>query len=212
DNVNLGFSYASARKHDLRFLLTANGFLRAQNNLIFLNAAAFPRNINADDVESRGVEGSLNVWFRDAFRLNLNATRLNQVYGEVRSLSQAESLEGTDFPNIPKWFYNARLTYTNDRLLGPANVLSAYTQYKYVDQFNFLNVAGTFDPASFVPVQKRVDVGINITLQDGKYGLSFNANNILDAEVFDNFSVPRPGRNFNFRLSYRIDDFSPNNQ
>ncbi|MEM6772140.1 MAG: TonB-dependent receptor, partial [Bacteroidota bacterium] len=118
DNFNLGFSYASARKRDIRFLLTANGFIRAQKNLIFLSAATFPRNINADDVDSRGVEGSLNVWFRDAFQLNLNATRLRQVYGEIRSLSQTQSLEGTDFPNVPKWFYNARLTYNSERIIG----------------------------------------------------------------------------------------------
>ncbi|MEM1359263.1 MAG: hypothetical protein AAGF89_13730, partial [Bacteroidota bacterium] len=158
--------------------------------------------------ETIGGEGSLSLWFRDIFRLDVNATRIRQVYGEIRSLSQTESLEGTDFPNVPKWFYNTRLTYTNTELLGAGNQLAVYGQYKYVDQFNFLNVAGTFDPASFVPVQKRLDFGLNLSFQEGKYGVSLNANNILDAEVFDNFSVPRPGRNYNVRLSYRLDNFS----
>ncbi|MEM6697112.1 MAG: TonB-dependent receptor [Bacteroidota bacterium] len=208
DNYNLGISFASPRSSNLRFLATANGFARFQQNLIFLNAATFPSNENADDVETLGVEGSLNIWFKDWIRLDANATRLRQVFGEVTSLSQAKSLEGTDFPNIPKWFYNARLTYTNDQLLGKDNNFSIYAQYKFVDRFNFLTVAGVLDDTNTVPQQERIDAGVNVSLKDGQYGVAFNINNILDADLFDNFSIPRPGRNFNVRVNYRFRNFN----
>ncbi|MEM9260303.1 MAG: TonB-dependent receptor, partial [Bacteroidota bacterium] len=208
DNFNLGVSYASARNREVRFLVSTNGFSRAQQDLIFPNANTFQRYENADNANTLGVEGGVNVWFRDALRLDVNATRLRQVYGEVTTLTQAGSLEGTDFPNVPKWFYNARLTYTQEELLGKGSEVAVYTQYKYVDQFNFLNVSGTFDPASYVPEQTRVDAGISISLQDRKYTIAFNANNLFDAEVFDNFSVPRPRRNFNLRFGYQFTDLS----
>ncbi|MEM9887130.1 MAG: TonB-dependent receptor [Bacteroidota bacterium] len=207
DNYNVGISFASPRNKNLRFLTTVNGFARFQENLIFLNAATFPSNENADDVETLGVEGSLNIWFRDWLRLDANATRLRQVFGEVTSLSQAKSLEGTDFPNVPKWFYNARLTYTNNELVGEDNTLSIYAQYKFVDRFNFLTAAGVLDESNTVPQQERIDVGINILFKDGQYGLAFNVNNILDADLFDNFSIPRPGRNYNVRVNYRLRNF-----
>ncbi len=207
NNFNLGLSYASPRQRDLRVLVSANGFTRAQQDLIFPNANTFQRYENADNANTLGVESSIKFWFRDALRLDVNATRLRQEYGEITSLTQAGSLEGTDFPNVPKWFYNARLTYTKEGVFGKRNTLSVYTQYKYVDQFNYLNVSGTFDPASYVPEQTRVDVGLSLSLLDRKYTIAFNANNIFDAEVFDNFSVPRPGRNFNVRLGYQLTDF-----
>ncbi|MEL7222046.1 MAG: TonB-dependent receptor, partial [Bacteroidota bacterium] len=208
ENLNLGFSYTSPRQRDFRWLLATSGFSRKQQNLIFPNANTFQRYENADNANTLGIEGSLKCWFRDVLQLDVNATRLRQVYGEITGLSQAGSLEGTDFPNIPKWFYNARMTYTNDKAFGKRSSLKVYTQYKYVDQFNFLNVSGTFDPASYVPEQMRIDAGLSLSLQDRKYTIAFNANNIFNADVFDNFSVPRPGRNFNLRLAYQFTDFS----
>ncbi|MEM9836954.1 MAG: TonB-dependent receptor, partial [Bacteroidota bacterium] len=208
DNYNLGFSYTSPRR-DFRWAFTANGFLRFQDELIFLQGTEFQRFINADAVETSGVEGSVTLRYRDKVRLDINATRLRQVYGRIDGTVQAQVFEGTDFPNVPKWFYNARLTFNQD--LDNENSFSAYAQYKYVDQFNFLNVSATFDPAVFIPVQQRVDLGVQLSLKDGKYNLALNANNIFDADIFDNFSVPRPGRAFNFRLGYRLANFGQNN-
>ncbi|MEO0685641.1 MAG: TonB-dependent receptor, partial [Cyanobacteria bacterium J06649_11] len=211
DNYNVGFSYTSPRAREVRFLLAASGFVRQQQDLIFLNSFQFPRFINADNVETLGAEGALTVWFRENFQLTINATRLRQRYGEITSLSQSTFLEGTDFPNVPKWFYNARLTYNNKNLLGDRNFFAAYIQHKYVDEFNFLNASGGPDQPipenSLLHAQRRTYLGVNLTFQDGKYGVAINANNIFNADLFDNFSVPRPGRNYNIRLSYNLRDF-----
>lgn len=206
DNYNLGFSFSSPQKKSFRFLIAGSGFIRQQMNLIFLNANSFPRFINADNVGTLGGEISSTIWYGDHFKLNVNATRLRQNYGEISSLDQSEFLEGTPFPNVPKWFYNARLSYVNRKLIGDGNSFSAYVQHKYVDEFNFNNISTVITEDNLVPVQRRTDLGISLTFQDGKYGVAANANNIFNADVFDNFSVPRPRRNFNIRLSYNFQD------
>jgi len=207
DNFNLGFSYRNATDRAFSYGITANGFLRGQNDIIYLTTEQFQQFRNAEEVRTIGVEGDLFIEWRQ-LRLQYNITRLKQTYESIDSNNpSAQFLVGTPFPNNPTFFTNARLSYQLTDLVGEDDALRLYTQYKYVDEFNFINVGKVYDPANFVPVQHRVDVGLVYSLWNEKISLALNANNILDADIFDNFSIPRPGRNFNFKLIYTINEF-----
>ncbi|MEM6698894.1 MAG: TonB-dependent receptor, partial [Bacteroidota bacterium] len=208
DNANLGFSFRSKKRGSFSYGLTANGFLRGQNELIFLNNEIFQQFRNAEDVRTIGVEGEVLFEFWEKLRLQYNVTRLSQTYESINESNvSSQFLVGTPFPNNPNFFMNARLSYDLPQLLSEKDGLRIYTQYKYVDEFNFINVGQIYDPANFVPVQHRLDAGLVYSLFDNKISLAFNANNILDADIFDIFSIPRPGRNFNFKITYTFQDF-----
>ncbi|MEM9681299.1 MAG: hypothetical protein AAF901_13330, partial [Bacteroidota bacterium] len=63
------------------------------------------------------------------------------------------------------------------------------------------------NPNDFVPTQDRFDMGVSLKLFERKVTAAFNAINVTDEDLFDNFSIPRPGRNFNFKLIYEISNF-----
>ena len=133
---------------------------------------------------------------------------MSQNYAAVDSENSfAQFLVGRPFPNIPKFFMNFALRYNAKNWLGYKDKIRFYLQYKYVDEFNFINVGAVYDPNNFVPVQNRVDVGVSVSILDEQFQVNLNANNIFDAAIFDNFSIPRPGRNFNFKLTYQFLNF-----
>ena len=83
--------------------------------------------------------------------------------------------------------------------------------FTHVDVFNFRPVTDgdTIDNTTdaFVPEQNRLDFGVSLDLFEKKITAAFNVVNITDEDLFDNFSIPRPGRNFNFKLIYEISNF-----
>lgn len=202
DNFNLGLSYTHSEGR-WRYGTSLNGFLRKQNDIIYRTTEVFQQFRNAEEVETLGVEGDCFAEFRQRLRLQFNITRLRQVYESIAANNpSAQFLVGTDFPNVPKFFTNTRLSYEFPTLFEKDDPLQLYVQHKFVDEFNFINAAQTYDPANYVPEQHRIDAGVAYTFWQRKLRISANVNNLLDADIFDNFSIPRPGRNCNMKLTY----------
>ncbi|MEM1259255.1 MAG: hypothetical protein AAGH81_12040, partial [Bacteroidota bacterium] len=86
-----------------------------------------------------------------------------------------------------------------------------YGLFTYVDEFNIRPVPdganGETNPNDFVPEQNRLDLGVALNFLERKITASFNVVNVTDEDLFDNFSIPRPGRNFNFKLIYELSNF-----
>ncbi|MGB3468037.1 MAG: hypothetical protein WBA74_22315, partial [Cyclobacteriaceae bacterium] len=78
---------------------------------------------------------------------------------------------------------------------------------KYVDRFNFIFESSNSDDQFFVPVQRRIDMGVSYSSPKDRVILAVNINNITNDELFDNFKVPRPGRNYNLRIIYKFNNF-----
>ncbi|RZK91947.1 MAG: TonB-dependent receptor, partial [Pedobacter sp.] len=51
------------------------------------------------------------------------------------------------------------------------------------------------------------DLGASYRFPSGKLVASLDCKNMLNAEVYDNFGVQRPGRAFYFKLNYTINNF-----
>ena len=208
DNINLGFAYRTIPNGRIQFGIEANGFYRGQNDIIYLTQDIFQQYQNAEEVRTVGIDGDffIDLWYRLNF--NFNATRLAQTYESINESNVAgQFLVGTPFPNVPKFFTNLRITYRVDQFLNKNHRFLISVQHKFVDEFNFINVGQIYDPNNFVPVQHRFDAGIVFTGWDNKITLALNVNNLLDAAIFDNFSIPRPGRSYNFKMTYRLFDF-----
>ncbi|MEO0338902.1 MAG: TonB-dependent receptor [Bacteroidota bacterium] len=209
DNFNLGVSFQPQnQRENLRYGLEVNGFLRGQNDIIFLSPNIIQQYINAEEVRSIGAEVEVFVDFLKHFRFTANATRLNKTYESIdESNINSQFLVGTNFPNTPTLFANARLTYRVQNLFQEGDGLQVYGQYKYVDEFNFINVGQVRNDDNWVPIQQKVDAGFSYSFPERKIILSFNVNNVLDDEIFDNFRIPRPGRNYNVKVNYQISNF-----
>ncbi|MEM6377471.1 MAG: TonB-dependent receptor [Bacteroidota bacterium] len=210
DNYNLGVSYRPRSKSsNFRYGVEVNGFYRGQNDIIFLSPNIIQQYINAEEVRTIGVEGEVFVDFLDHFRVTGNVTRLSKTYESIdENKVNSQFLVGTTFPNTPDFFANARLEYRVTGLLGKDDRLSVYTQYRYVDEFNFINVGQVRNDENWVPVQNKIDAGFDYRLPSStNLAINFNVNNVMDDQLFDNFKIPRPGRNYNVSIRYQIDNF-----
>ncbi|MEM9000209.1 MAG: TonB-dependent receptor [Bacteroidota bacterium] len=212
DNYNLGFRFYKRFNSDYALTLTTNGFLRKQRDFIFLDAnATRQRNENIGDIDAEGVEGELKFNFLKNFNWNTNVSFVNKTIEEFRLATSTDELIGSRLPNTPRFFYNTELSWQTKDIFNTGIGLRLYSLFTHVDEFNIRPVATgeSIDttPDAFVPEQDRLDFGISLSLMDKKITAAFNIVNITDEELFDNFSVPRPGRNFNFKLIYEISNF-----
>lgn len=205
DNYNLGFTYKNDRRNRLNWQVDINGFVRNQSNIIFLTSDVRQQYINAEKVSTRGLELDFRLTFDQRFRLSANITRLRKKYEEIdQSNSSAQFLVGTDFPNTPDFFYGADVSYSIDNPWLSRSKIKPWVSYKYVDEFNFINVGQIRNPDNWVIAQQRLNAGVKLDFDQRKYTVSLTVNNILDNELFDNYRLPKPGRNYLLKLIYNF--------
>lgn len=207
DNYNFGWAYRSKSGGKLRYRIEVNGFLRGQNDIIYLTNDQFQRYRNSEEVRTVGLEGefTLSVW--DRLQFTGNITHLQATYESIEAANtSAQFLVGTTFPNIPSLFSTTRLSYELKDLIQADDRFQLYVQHKFVDEFNYINVGKVYDADNYIPVQHTLNTGFTYSIAKEKIKLAFNVVNLLDAEIYDNYKVPRPGRSFNTKLIYQINN------
>lgn len=210
NNLNAGISYLD--KSDKLFTLssTINGFYRRQNDIIFLGTSIARVYENADQVRTLGVEGEAIVRYNKAFSLSTNITFMRKNFTAVKD-PMNQYLLGTAFPNNPNFFGNVEFAWQKDKSGIKSALFRAYAFYNYVAPFNHIligkNNSIKTTPDSFVPVQHRVDVGCSYKFPKQNLTASINVLNVLNADLYDNFLVPRAGINFNAKLIYELTKF-----
>lgn len=200
-NINLGIFTEHRLSDNVRLKLESNLFDRSQKDIIFLTPTIRSQYTNAEEVNSRGIEIEVGSTLFEKLQIAANMTLLRKIYTKIDDNNiSSQFLEGTDFPNTPTKFGNLIIYYTLDGLLKAGHQLKLGSQYKYVDEFNFINVGQIRNDENWVPVQHRLNFNATYTI-DTKYSISFQLNNVSNKELFDNFKIPRPGRSFNLKFS-----------
>lgn len=208
DNFNLGFSYRKTISSKFAYGIDVNGFLRNQNDLIYLTPSDVQRYDNAEEVDTKGIEVDFFLRFFQNWKIKGNTTYLSKTYASIDLQNAgAQFLIGTDFPNTPRFFSNLQLEYNKKNIMTSKDRFYGYLRYVFIDEFNFLNQGQIYDAANYIPVQHRLDIGVAYSLLNDRITIALNANNIFNNEVFDNFSIPKPMRNYNMKVTYLISDF-----
>ncbi|MEM9866791.1 MAG: TonB-dependent receptor [Bacteroidota bacterium] len=213
DNFNLGFRYNKRFNDDYSVTLTANGFLRKRRDFIFINPnVARQQNENIGDIDTEGFETELKVKFLGKFNWNTNVSFVENTIARFALPGEnTDDAVGTPLPNRPRFFYNTELSWGTDNIFNTGVGLNLFGLFTHVDVFNIrpITTGDTIDntPDAFVPEQNRLDFGVSLRLFDDKVTAAFNVVNITDEDLFNNFSIPLPGRNFNFKLIYEISNF-----
>jgi outer membrane receptor protein involved in Fe transport len=109
-------------------------------------------------------------------------------------------------PNIPDVFFNSSVQYSFSSLLKEDDQFKVFWNYFFVDQFSITYVLDEdkANPDNLVPIQNQHDLGVTYAPSSGGLKLSFQVNNITNAQLFDNFRIPKPGLNFSFKINYSI--------
>jgi outer membrane receptor protein involved in Fe transport len=202
NNFNLGSRYSN-HFADLSLKMEANYFYRFSEDFIRFNPLGpFGEYENLNNVRTEGVEGSIDLNYKDLFLINANVT--------FQSLTDQtefdEGLPNTNYksrvPNIPYFFYNLRLGYSPSKA-DSENKFSIYWHTRYIHEF-FLIWENLGNPGekNIIPTQFINDLQAEYSMNNGRYNVSVTISNIADALAFDNFSIQKPGRAVYLKLRY----------
>ncbi|WP_196887212.1 TonB-dependent receptor [Aureivirga sp. CE67] len=204
ENLNLGFILKSKQDIKTSYILKVGGFLRQQKELIRLNPNIPAHYENVEKVRNKGFETELTVKFLKYFTLNTNVTYQSSEFRS--SYENQDDFIGTQVPNIPQFFTNTELIFSYPSLFQEDDTFKAFIYHNYVDEYAVIPVTKSSirNPDVYVPTQQIINTGITYIFPQKTWTASFIVNNLLDNEVYDFYKVPKPTRNYHFKLIYNI--------
>lgn len=213
-NLNAGLVLRLKPKSNWSTNASVNGFYRLSKNFIrFKPLGPFGTYENLENITTVGVEGGVEVAWKKLIRVGVNMTFQNIT-------DQTEFDEGlpnvnyqSRIPNVPWLFGNARLGYY-PTFGNKKQQFGISTSVRYVHEFflTWENLGSSFSK-HIIPMQFTQGLDMEYSWQDGRYNVSFSVSNLWNATVYDNFSIPRPGRAFYAKMRYNLRKKSnPNNR
>lgn len=164
-------------------------------------------NANHGRVTNLGTDAEIRLFYKNTAMIGTSVTYmnirdkepwLNAVVGGVSNPSY-----GTRMPNLPYFFGNVDVAYYVHNLFGKGNVLNLGYTLNFMEQmYLYAPNMGYIDSKSIIPRQLYSDFSATYIMKQGKYNLTFEARNMEDALLYDNFSLQKPGRNFSVKFRY----------
>jgi hypothetical protein len=216
-NYNIGARYSFTKVDKHKFHLYGNAFWRNGYDKIMVQTRLDPvvdgrenqvediqvtQFVNLAKTQSVGFEGEVNYIYDNKFNLMLNFSKFNSLF----KLKQDErgnphSLYNKQVPNEPFFTVNANLQYRLNNVVQKNAVLNVYYNAGYVASFSTIWIESDWFNT---PTQFAHDLGASYRFPSGKLVLSLDSKNILNAELYDNFGVQKPGRALYLKLNYTI--------
>ncbi|RAV27962.1 TonB-dependent receptor [Sinomicrobium soli] len=201
-NYNLGVGYWWQLRPQHRLYFAVNGFYRDANDFIRTRLQTneeMQTKDNLGKVKNTGLEGEIRYQYGNRLMAGMNIT-----YLDLKNNSKDEDTYGDRIPNIPYLYGNADVTYTVPDVWGKGNTLSLGYNLLYVDSFYlFWPSLGTKSTKRGIPEQISHDLNVTYTYNN-KLQFTLECRNILDKNLYDNFSLQKPGRSFSAKIKYTI--------
>ena len=209
-NLNLGITLGTFSFGKNEVKIKFNTFVRDTKDKIKINVredATDPTTefVNDDNYISKGFD--LDVFYSYDRKLDFNGnlsifnSRFNTEFDE-NGLRYNWYLDRER--NAPFFTANGNLRYSIANLIQEKSQTTFITNLSYVHWFyrDWESLGGT--GKDIIPTQLVSDAGIAHTLPNKKTTISFDARNIFNRQVFDNYALQKPGRAFYIKLNYSI--------
>lgn len=207
DNVNLGVfgTWHPGRGHTVYY--EVNGFMRFVDDYIQAVVAekeGMMQYQNVPAVHIKGLEGEVRYSWKRNLQCMANVSwqdaRDQRQYKEDGKLS-ATYLNRV--PNRPWLFGAAEVNYTFHDVCRKNSSLRLEASYQWVHWYYLTWEAyGSKESKAQIPAQHVVNAGVTYSLENGKYNVSVNCDNLFDRLVYDHYKLQKPGRSF--FLKFRV--------
>jgi len=216
-NYNLGARYNFVKSNKHKFSLYGNAFWRNGYDKIVLKtreeAVVEGRENQVEDIQitqfdnlsktqSVGFEAEINYIYDNKLNAMLNFSKFNSLFKlKMDERGNPHSLYNRQIPNEPFFTVNSNIQYRLNSIFQKRSVTNLYYNAGYVAPFRTIWMESEWFTT---PTQFSHDLGANYRFPSGKMVLSLDCKNILNAEVYDNFGIQKPGRAFYIKLNYTI--------
>ena len=215
-NINLGYTRVGDN-----YSFEINTYYRDTKDLIRLKdinqyQATY---LNLDNVRGFGVEFEINYEpFEDLFltgNLTWNDFRLES---SKDALLENQHYKNARVANMPFYYANLSASYNLKKLLNLSTDLSFFWDYSYVHQYYLDFIEKKFEPDGFlglwgtskintnriIPLQHLNNFGIVYVRDFGEQKVAFSAElkNVFNEEIYNEFKMQSPGRNFRLKVTY----------
>lgn len=217
-NYNLGFRWSPSDFNKHKISLYANAFWRNADNKITLQTVAnadikdesgadiqVSKYVNLQKTQAKGFEAEIIYIYNNRLNTSFNISKFNNLdKSELDQNGTANQYYGHQVVNEPFFTMNMNLQYSFKNLFQKKSVFSTYYNAGYVDEYFTVRGQPEF---SKTPTQLVHDLGVSYRFPSNKLVASIDVKNLLNAEVYDNFQIQKPGRGIYFKLNYTFSNF-----
>lgn len=218
-NYNLGFRHGPWLMGKHKLTLYASAFWRNGYDKITQQAvenAIVPgresdadlqvtRYINLGRTQSKGFEGEIIYVYDNRLNALFNFSKFNTLFKqEFDQQGKPHDLYNLQLPNEPFFTMNGSVQYRLNDKFQKKSITNLYYNTGFVAPFGTVWMESEWFTT---PTQFYHDLGASYRFPNGKMVASFDIKNILNAEMYDNFGVQKPGRSISIKLNYTISKF-----
>lgn len=214
-NFNLGLSYEKNLNNLNKLKVDVNYLLRKSENFIRLDQSQSQpvdrQFVNIGKVNTTGYEINLEYDWKKRLHISSNITYQNII--DKQQFLSSTNLSGTStspnfnynfrVPNIPYLYGNLNLNY-NISKINLKNKFQIGYSLNYVKEYFFTpNQLGANNQDN-IPTQLSHNALISYAIDNGKFNISFEVDNITNEDLFDNYLLQKPGRSLFINFRYFI--------
>jgi outer membrane receptor protein involved in Fe transport len=203
NNLNVGLALSkTVNKH--KFEGEINYLYRKSGDFIQVKSTGqYSFALNLDSVRTSGVEWGVRYTYNDALTLEVNSTYQNILDIKKFDKGLPNATYWDRLPNMPYLFGSFDAAYRFKKAFFRHDALTIGVGGNFVEKFYlFWPSQGTAGTKFIIPQQFTQDASVTYSLQNGKYNIAVQCNNLSDAKLYDNFKLQKPGRAFNVKLRY----------
>jgi outer membrane receptor protein involved in Fe transport len=218
-NYNLGIRYGTLTRGKHKLTLYGSAFWRNGRDKISLQAVEnqivqgresdadieVTKYTNLGRTQSRGFEGEIIYIYDNRLNAVFNFSKFNTLFKQkYDTKGNPHDLYNLQLPNEPYFTINGSVQYRLNDKFQEKSILNLYYNTGYVAPFRTV----WMDSEWFTtPTQFSHDIGASYRFPNQKMVASIDFKNILNAEMYDNFGVQKPGRSISVKLNYTISKF-----
>ena len=206
-NIGLNIGLLTYKKHGLKanvslFYRDTQGMIRQAESTGNSGTTYYE---NLEDVLTKGFDAEIIYNYAKKLNLTLNISKFDVLFNtKFNPRGEQYLYYRQQIRNEPSFKYNLGAAYYFDNLIQKKSRASIHYNINYVKGFrrNWSNVGLT--NLDNIPTQFSNDAGVMYSFPSQKITLGFDAKNIFNRQLYDNFGLQKPGRAFYGKITFNI--------